>query len=178
MKAWHRGVVGGLVVGLLTGCASHDKSDLLAFIDEVRKRPPGPIEPIPEMKPIESFVFVPGGRRDPFKAAEDEEPVTDTGLPENCRVPDRNRPKEDLERYPLDALRMVGIYQPLEGETGIWGLVTNSDGTLFRVKTGNHMGKNYGEIVGILEDKVELREMVANAKGCYEEKEASIRLSQ
>ena len=167
------------MVGFLAGCASHDLDDLNAFMTEVRKRPPGSIEPIPEMKPVESFVFIPGGRRDPFKAAaEEEEVAVDTGLPENCRLPDRNRPKEDLEHFPLDALRMVGVYQPLEGEIGVWGLVTNNDGTLYRIKAGNRMGKNYGEVVGILEDKIELREMMANAKGCYEEKEASIRLSQ
>ena len=71
--------------------------------------------------------------------------------------PDTERRKEELEAYSLDTLRMVGT---LTNAKGLWGLIKAKDGTIHRVQVGNHMGQNYGKIIRILEDKIELMEIV------------------
>ncbi|MGH6959871.1 MAG: pilus assembly protein PilP, partial [Dongiaceae bacterium] len=54
----------GLAV-LAAGCAQ-DMSDLEEYEMEVKSRTSKIIEPIPQPKPYEPFVYEPGERRDPF----------------------------------------------------------------------------------------------------------------
>ena len=52
----------------LSGCgASHDFSDLQAYMDEVRARPKGSIEPLPKFQPYESFTYSAASMRNPFQ---------------------------------------------------------------------------------------------------------------
>ncbi|MGD8956173.1 MAG: pilus assembly protein PilP [Chromatiaceae bacterium] len=156
---------------LLAGCASQDMSDLQDFVEEVKARPASGIEPIPEVKQVVGFVYMPKNRRDPFTRQEDDTAVTETILDNGVR-PDPNRRKEELESYSLDTLRMVGT---LEQEEDRWGLVKTSDGTIHRVAPGNYMGQNDGRITRVSEDKIELIELVPTGSG-FLEKEAAIAL--
>ncbi len=158
-------------VGLLAGCANPDLSDLEDYVAEVKARPPSGISPPPQPAEVETYLYVAGDRRDPFtpdsNPEEEAEAVADNGI-----RPDFNRRKEELEAYPLDSLRMVGT---LEKDGRTWALVKTGDGTIHRVTTGNHMGKHYGRIVAITEDKIKLVELVKNGAG-YQEREATLSL--
>ena len=156
---------------LLADCASQDMSDLQDYVNEVKSRPASGIEPIPEVKQVVGFVYMPKNRRDPFTRQEDDAAVTETILDNGVR-PDPNRRKEELESYSLDTLRMVGT---LEQEEDRWGLVKTSDGTIHRVAPGNYMGQNDGRITRVSEDKIELIELVPTGSG-FLEKEAAIAL--
>ncbi len=157
----------------LAGCANRDLSDLQQYVAEVKARPPSGISPPPEPVEVETFVYVAGDRRDPFtpdiNPEENAESVADSGL-----RPDFNRRKEELEFFPLDSLRMVGT---LEQGGKTWALVKTKDGTIHRVTIGNHMGRNYGRIVEITEDKIKLVELVKSGSG-YKEREATISLGE
>ena len=96
-----------LLVGMV-GCGGDDVSDLTKYIEEVKARPKSAIEPLPEIKVVESFIFKPDGLRDPFRSIErkdDDSNVDVSGI--NGIRPDIERRKEELEAYPLDSLRMV-----------------------------------------------------------------------
>ena len=101
---------------------------------------------------MEPFVFKPEGLRDPFKpiTITEEETETAAGSGNGIR-PDTSRRKEELEAFPLDSLRMVGT---VVMKTNLWALVKASDKTIYRVRVGNYMGKNYGKIIRILADKI------------------------
>jgi len=161
---------------LMTGCGNDDFSDLNKYIQEVKARPKGPIEPLPEIKVVESFVFKPDGLRDPFRPVEkmSEEGSIDVSGVAGIK-PDTERRKEELESYSLDTLRMVGT---LTNQKGLWGLIKAADGTIHRVQVGNHMGQNYGKIIRILEDKIELMEIVPDKPGTWREQQASIALAE
>jgi type IV pilus assembly protein PilP len=165
------------ILVLCSACSNDDVSDLNKYIKEVKLRPKGNIEPIPEIKAIEPFVFKPNGLRDPFKLTEKNNEDTNidvSGL--NGVRPDTERRKEELEAYSLDTLRMVGT---LTNHQGLWGLVKAKDGTIHRVQVGNHMGQNYGKIIRILDDKIELVEIVPDTKpGVWREQQASIALAE
>jgi type IV pilus assembly protein PilP len=165
-----------LFLVLMTGCGNDDFSDLNKYIQEVRARPKGPIEPLPEIKVVESFVFKPDGLRDPFRPIEksgDDSNIDLSGV--SGTKPDTERRKEELEAYSLDTLRMVGT---LTNQKGLWGLVKATDGTIHRVQVGNHMGQNYGKIIRILEDKIELMEIVPDKPGTWREQQASLALAE
>ena len=165
-----------LVAILITGCGNDDLSDLRKYIEEVKARPKGAIAPLPEIKVVESFVFKPEGLRDPFQPVDknDENGNLDIAGGNGIR-PDTDRRKEELEAYSLDTLRMVGT---LTNKSGYWGLVKAKDGTIHRVQVGHHMGQNYGKIIRILEDKIELMEIVPDKPGSWREQQASLALAE
>ena len=83
------------------------------------------------------------------------------------------RPQEELEAFPLDSLRMMGMVK--QGEI-LTGLVRNGEGVIFPVKVGNYIGQNHGQITRILEDRIELTEIVPDTRGGYRERQASLAL--
>jgi type IV pilus assembly protein PilP len=161
---------------IITGCGDDGFSDLQQYINQVKARPKGTIEPLPEPKPIEPFVFKPEGLRDPFKAISETQESEDSQIAiGNGIKPDFTRRKEELEAYPLDALRMVGT---IVKKGNLWGLIKASDKTIYRVQTGNHMGKNYGRIIRIMNDKIELMEIVPDKPGSWREQQTSLALTE
>jgi type IV pilus assembly protein PilP len=164
-----------VVMALLAGC-SDDFSDLNRYISEVKARPKEPIKPLPEIKVIEPFMFKPEGLRDPFRALEQPEQAEGVDISAGSGIkPDTTRRKEELEAFPLDGLRMVGT---IDMKSSLWGLVKASDGTIYRVKVGNYMGKNYGKIIRIVSDKIELMEIVPDKPGTWREQPASMALTE
>jgi type IV pilus assembly protein PilP len=160
----------------LTGCGNDDFSDLNRYISEVKARPKEPIKPLPEIKVIEPFMFKPEGLRDPFKPLEQPEQAEGADVSAGSGIkPDTTRRKEELEAFPLDGLRMVGT---VDMKSSLWGLIKASDGTVYRVKVGNYMGKNYGKIIRIVSDKIELMEIVPDKPGTWHEQPASIALTE
>ena len=86
--------------------------------------------------------------------------------------PDLNRPKEALEAFPLETLRMVGT---LSQEKDTFGLV-RAGPNLFRVKKGNYMGLNFGVITAIDENEIKLKELVQDGGGDWVERASSLQL--
>ena len=162
-----------LALGLV-GCASQDMSDLRAFVEEVKQRPPGRIEPLPEIKEVETHTYSSAELRNPFAPEQPED--TQSGLAQNSGLtPDFNRRKEELEGFPLDSLRMVGT---LEQDDSTWGLVKTNDGTIHRVQPGNYMGLNFGKIDRVFEEKIELTEIIEDGQGGYIERQAMVSLGE
>ena len=174
LKLWYSGFMGLVVSLMLNGCASPDIAELRQYVDGKKAEPPGRIEPLPEIKQINTFVYESNGRRDPFAPTEGGE-EEGAAIAESGISPDFNRRKEELESYALDSIRMVGT---LEQESVTWGLVKTREGTIHRVKTGNYMGQNHGRIIQISEDKIDLSEIVQDGTGGYIERQASLALAE
>jgi type IV pilus assembly protein PilP len=161
------------VASLLSGCMQEDMSDLQSYVADVKGRNKAPIEPLPEIKVVEPFVFRPNQVRDPF------EPDEALQQPEEVRVetgirPDTLRAREELESYELDTLRMVGTVRQ---EGVVWALVNAKEGTIHRVRVGNYIGKNYGKVVNIMDNKIELVEIFADSSGAWRERKASVTMA-
>jgi type IV pilus assembly protein PilP len=154
----------------LSACGGAN-DDLRAYIDDVKTRPGGRIDPLPPVEPAPSFVYEPGTRRSPFMP---EEPQRRRNDPNAVDGPDQNRPREPLESFPLDTLRMVGT---LADRRASFGLVQTTDGLVHRVTVGNHMGQNYGRIVAISDSQIQLVEIISDGLGGYLERPAAIGLA-
>ena len=163
-----------LVVFGLNGCANPGLDDLRRFVAEKKAETPGRIEPIPEIKQIETFLYEDQGRRDPFMPME-AQVAQEQSLVENNGARPEIHQTEELETYALDTLRMVGI---LEQSGVTWGLVKTKEGTVHRVRSGNYMGQNNGQIIQITENKIELTEFVQDGSGGYSERQAAITLTE
>jgi len=150
----------------LAGCSSAD-SDLHQFIQQTEAQPGGHVEPLPEIKPYETFVYDDENLRSPFV------PSQATGF--NSVRPDSKRPREFLEQFSLDTLKMVGTLR-IAGT--MYGLVQTRDGIVHRVTVGNYMGQNDGQILDILPSKIDLTEIVPDGLGGYMKRPAAVGLSQ
>jgi type IV pilus assembly protein PilP len=161
----------GLACGyaLLTACSSAD-DELTRFIEDTKKEPGGRVEPLPEIKPYETFVYAASDMRSPFVPSS---PGSGAGLA-GVR-PDSKRNREFLEQYSLDTLKMVGTLR-LGGQ--MYGLVETKDGLVHRVTTGNHMGQAEGRITEITPSKISLIEIVPDSLGGYMERPAALGLNE
>jgi len=167
---WRRIAVATLAIGL--GACSGNMDDLQAYIDEVKARPGGVIAPLPQVVPAPSFAYEAGERRSPFMPETPQARATND--PNAIQGPDPTRPREFLEQFPLDTLRMVGT---LVASGDSFGLVQTSDGLIYRVTIGHHLGQNYGRVTTISDSEIELVEIISDGIGGYLERPAAIGLS-
>jgi type IV pilus assembly protein PilP len=165
-----RWIAAVIVAASLSACGSNN--DLRAYIDEVKARPGGRIDPLPPVEPAPTFAYDAGTRRSPFMPPEPQRRVNND--PNSVEGPDRNRPREFLEQFPLDTLRMVGT---LADRRASFGLVQTTDGLVHRVAVGNHLGQNYGRIVAISDSEIQLVEIISDGLGGYLERPAAIGLA-
>ena len=158
----------------MSACGSGKMTDLEEYARDVRAREPGPIQPLPEIKQVDTFVFEPGDRRDPFVM--DQHEVAETAkVPGSGPRPDPLRRKEELEQFALDSLRMLGTLQQKET---MWGLLLSPDGMLHRVQVGSYIGYNNGQITRISEREIELTEIVSDGVSDWRERQAAIALRE
>jgi type IV pilus assembly protein PilP len=172
----HRSALRPLAVALaclgyavLAGCTSAD-DELNRFIEQTSHEPGGRVEPLPEIKPYETFVYADSEMRSPFMPSA---PGAGAGLA-GVR-PDQKRNREFLEQFSLDTLKMVGTLR-LGGS--MFGLVQTKDGLVHRVSVGEHLGQAEGKITEITPSKISLIEIVPDSLGGYMERPAALALNE
>jgi type IV pilus assembly protein PilP len=151
------------------GCSS-DLDELQQKVAEIKSRPGERIEPLPEIKPYESFTYAASSLRSPFIPSA---PVRSDVA--NAVRPDSKRPREFLEQFPIDTMKMVGTLQ-LQGRT--YGLVQGKDGLVHRVLPGNYMGQNDGRVISITPTKISIIEIIPDGVGGYIERPAALALNE
>jgi type IV pilus assembly protein PilP len=157
------------VLGASLAACGGGTADLKRELDEKKARPGSRIEPLPEIKPYESFVYDPAGLRSPFQPSV---PVVAPGA--GGVRPDVHRNREFLEGFSLDTLKMVGTLRQ-GGRT--YGLVQTKDGLIHKVLPGNYVGQNDGRVQNVLDSKITVLEIVPDGLGGYMERPAAIALA-
>ena len=125
------GLIGVVLAALVAGGCSGGQSDLQKWIEATKKKPGGRIQPLPEVKPYETYVYAAGNLRSPFQP---QGPNASNGLASARANTRRNR--EFLEGFSLDTLKMVGTFKV---GNNFYGLV-HGDGLVHKVQPGNYMG--------------------------------------
>ncbi len=166
------------LAALIAACSSDGLSDLREFTESTHKNRKPRVDPIPEIKIFDKFSYIAAKLADPFARANlgRTAAVASSGKTDGPQ-PDLTRRKEALEDFPLDALAMVGTLQ--KGKI-VWGVirVASASGEMHRVTIGNHMGRNFGMITEITDDKIKLVELVRTSLGDWIEREATIKLRE
>lgn len=155
------------VVLFTQGCIG-EFEELYDYINNVKAQPGGRIEPLPQIRPYETFVYAVDSLRSPFI------PYIPGGQEGgNSLRPDTDRTKEFLEEFPLDSLKMVGTLA-ISGDNA--SLVQTSDGLIHRVRVDNYLGQNDGRIVEITDSEIRLVEIIPDGLGGYLERPAAVAL--
>jgi type IV pilus assembly protein PilP len=168
--AWRQVAVLAIALAGVTGCGA-DMDELDSYINDVKARPGGRIEPLPEITPYAVFTYTAdvSGLRSPFAPDTPQVARNSDGM-----RPDENRVKEHLESFSLDTLRMVGTMDMGGTE---YGLVQSSDGLVHRVVPGNYLGQNDGRITEITDSEIKLVEIISDGIGGYVERDAALGLA-
>ena len=178
--SFHRGksvlfAVALIPVILLGGCSSGDRfTDLEAFVEEVNKKPKGAIKPLPQFRPYEPFKYSASGLRAPFTKPVEVKIAKRLQSGNKNIKPDNNRPKEYLEGFSLGSLKMVGT---LANDSGLWALVNDSQGGIYRITNGNYAGRNHGKVVATTETHIDLIEIVPDGQGAWIERPQRLELA-
>lgn len=135
---------------LLCGCDKEKQNqELEQFVEDTKKTAAQPIEPLPALQIIDKFSYSASNKRDPFTK------VVERNY--NGIRPDMNRPKETLENYSLDSLKMVGI---LTEQNKTWGIIMAPDNSVYRVALGNYVGQNFGRVTAVMPTEIKILETI------------------
>jgi len=156
----------GMTLGL-AACSGPD--DLHEWVAQVKARKGAPLPALPVVKTFETFIYQDQDRRDPFEPAPPEASAQATAGPH----PDQNRPRQPLEAFPLDSLKMVGT---IGAKGSVEALVKDPQGVIHQVHVGDYMGQNYGHVIQVTPSEVDLVELVSNGSGGWMERDASVAL--
>ncbi|MCA1978889.1 MAG: pilus assembly protein PilP [Thiobacillus sp.] len=159
-----------LVIALaLAGCGGGDMDDLRSFVAETGKDMQGKIEPLPQVKAYEPFSYNAFDLPDPFKPRK-----LSTGGGGGLQ-PDLTRPKEPLEAFSLETLKMVGV---LSKKGVIHAVIKTPDNAIYHIRTGNYVGQNFGLVTKITDSEVTLREIVQDSAGDWSERTSTLILQE
>ncbi|WCD80004.1 type 4a pilus biogenesis lipoprotein PilP [Pseudomonas sp. TUM22785] len=167
-------ILSGLLLVSLSGCGNGgDFADLQAYMDEVRARPKGSIEPLPKFQPYEAFTYSAAALRSPFQ------PPVKIDLANKIKGskdvhPDETRVKQFLEGFNIEAFEMVGT---LSNEGGMFALVRGAGG-VHRIRVGDFLGRNDGKVIAINESKIDVVEIVPDGEGGWLERPRSLTLKE
>ncbi len=161
---------------LLIGCTQYDATDLNTFVEDTKAKHAGQIEPLPMITPYESYRYDVEDERDPFKISVSmTQAAPNKNRGSNGLTPNSIRNKEELERFSLNTLSMVGV---LNNDGLNWAIIKAPDNSIFRVREGNYMGENHGKIVKISESSIQLKEIVSDGMGGWLQQDNTMTLSE
>jgi type IV pilus assembly protein PilP len=148
-----------LFTGLLAGCGSDEHEDIKGWMAESSRDLRGRAPPLPELKPFPVVSYEAAGDYDPFSVARVEPEKKGGG----GRKPDFERPREQLENFPLESLQFVGVMSKSGG--GERHALIKVDGVVYRAGKGNYVGQDFGRIVEVSDSEVVLVETVQDPSG-------------
>ena len=162
-------------VMLLAACGDERSTEVRKELEAMTKDLRGKVDPLPQVKSYEPVPYKGESMLDPFvpgRIVVAQAPGTGSGG--GGVQPDLNRPKEPLEAFPLEAIQMVGT---LAQNKDMYALV-RAGSNLFRVKKGNYMGQNFGQITAIDESQISLKEVVQDSGGDWVERSTSLQMQE
>jgi type IV pilus assembly protein PilP len=198
---------------LLSGCNSdnHDisssdinnggigKSDtpnasLEKRLADIRLRPSGQIESLPERLRQDRQTYTSKHLRDPFsfdpevlappsiaKHPEPTKPSISHEKPASNKHPrqhkqsDNSREKTSLENQPLETLILVGTLQYFD-EASPTALIDSGQGDIKTVIVGQYLGQNFGRVTKIQSDTVFIEESVQDEQGVWIKRPKQLKL--
>jgi type IV pilus assembly protein PilP len=168
-----RGFSTAVLIAVLAGCGGGDDfSDLDAYMNEMRLRAPGKIEPTPTFRSYPTFTYNAANLRSPFS----RQGKTDLVHRQGARhvKPDPNRVKQYLEGFNIEQFEMVGT---ISNAAGSFALLRGAGG-VHRLKVGDYLGRNDGRIVAISGSQVDVVEIVPDGQGAWLERPRTLPLKE
>lgn len=157
----------------LAGCSQ--EAEIREWMEQTKRQTPAALPKISEPKNFTPFAYSRKDSIDPFNSVKLSMAIAKLRAASGKGFkPDMDRRKEQLEQYPLDTIKMVGMLQ----KPGMTYAILQVDKAIYHAKVGNYLGQNYGMITGISEDAVDLKEIIQDASGEWVERKARLELQE
>ena len=175
MSMIRHAVIALLGGAMLAGCSGSDEAEINSWMAEVKASTKVNVEPISEPKTFIPFAYGVREEIDPFDPNKLlAELARSANATPNPLKPDPTRRKEYLETFPLDAMVMVGTIN----KAGVaYGLI-QIDRAVHQVKRGQRLGQNDGEVTGVAETAISVKEKVQDAGGDWIERITKLELQE
>lgn len=143
---------------VVAACGGEEHQDVKQWMKEASADMRGRVQPIPEIKPFPVVSYDAGELLEPFSPGK---VIPEKRLGGGGIQPDFDRPKEPLEAYPLETLKMVGVVR----KDKVLHALILAGGAVHQVKKGNHLGQSFGVITAVTEAEVQIKELVQDPTG-------------
>lgn len=166
-----------ILFGLLLGGCSDQKAQqqLQQTLQDIRNRPSGRIEPLPERIESPAVQYMGSSARSPFSLYDEQAQSTTITRDERFK-PDQNRPRSTLEQQPLESLSLVGTLR-FTDQSKFTALVDDGHGVIHKVTIGHYLGQDFGRVAEITEDTIFIEETVQDEQGGWIKRPRQLKLA-
>lgn len=153
---------------LLLGCAAEEHQDLREWMREEAKGMRGKVAPLPEITAFPVVAYETETLTPPFAPGK----IVTLEAVADKTAPDRTRPQQPLEVFPIEDLKVVGVI--MAGAVPYALIQTPPPNKPKHVRVGEYMGRSFGKITAISRDGVTVRETIKDVNGAWVEQERSL----
>ncbi len=157
---------------LLLGCAAEEHQDLREWMREEAKGMRGKVAPLPEITAFPVVAYETETLTPPFAPGK----IVTLEAVADKTAPDRTRPQQPLEIFPLEDLKVVGVI--MAGTVPYALIQTPPPNKPKHVRVGEYMGRSFGKITAISRDGLTVRETIKDANGAWVEQERTLMVPQ
>ncbi len=150
---------------LLLGCAGEQHQDLRVWMRDQAKEMKGRVAPLPEITAFPVVAYETEMLTSPFAPGK----IVTLEAVALKTTPDRTRPPQPLEIFPIEDLKVAGII--MAGAVPYALIQTPPPNKPKHVRVGEYMGRSFGKITAITRDSVTVLETVKDANGAWVEQE-------
>ncbi|PQJ88186.1 pilus assembly protein PilP [Aliivibrio sifiae] len=162
-------VIGALV---MVGCKAN-KDPLDTFYAEAKQQGESDVDKLSRVLPFEVEAYSQVDGRSPFVLPKQPEIATQSVKKKTCWQPKYRKKIGALERYSLNRLRLKGI---MGADSDITALVQTPKGSVVKVRKGQYMGSNNGQVVDIKSRQITLKETLPDGMGCWQKRYVKLAL--
>lgn len=160
----------GVAMIALVGCGGDEHQDIQDWMRQQEQGMRGKIDPLPTVRPYTPTAYDASGLIEPFSPVK----AKIEGGARGGAQPDLNRAREPLEDFPLETLKLVGIFQ--DKKRLIAQVLAN--GRSYQVTVGNYIGQDFGRVVRIVtarnEERVVVKELIKDPDDQWVERESEL----
>lgn len=149
-----------ILLVVLAGCGDVEHEDIKTWMAESSRDLRGRVLPLPELKPFPIISYEAHNQADPFSAGRVEPEKREGG---GGAQPDFDRPREQLENFPLESLQYIGVVSKTKSK--VRHALVQVDGVVYQARKGNYLGQNFGRIVAVTDTEIILKEIVQDPSG-------------
>lgn len=146
---------------LLLGCAAEEHQDLREWMRDEAKGMKGKVAPLPDITAFPVVSYETETLTPPFAPGK----IVTLEAATDKTAPDRTRPQQPLEIFPIEDLRVIGVI--LAGTVPYALIQTPPPNKPKHVRVGEYMGRNFGKITAITRDGITVLESVKDANGAW-----------
>jgi len=154
----------------LNGCSETNYSDLEEFVNKA----PNAVTTGKSKKDLLNHRVIPVFNYtgfNPFLMQRKNQSITTHGLNE----PDLERERDSLEQYTIDNISMIGY---LKKGNNSFAILLAPDNKLYNAQVGSYIGQNFGQILQITEDGMQIEELYQEQNGDWEKRNIALKLKK